>query len=86
MQDYVEHDEGGRELKAIVQLVDTYGPDRILSAVGRLSPEGKAKVTVPTAHKATGRVDFRTHRSGLQRPLRRRTTASSGCSATARPV
>lgn len=55
VQDYVEHDKGGQDLKAIVQLVDTYGPDQIISAVRRLSPEEQAKVTVSTAHKAKGR-------------------------------
>ncbi|MFE4594386.1 ATP-binding domain-containing protein [Streptomyces laurentii] len=38
-----------------MQLVDTYGPDEIISAVDRLSPEDKAQVTVSTAHKAKGR-------------------------------
>ena len=38
-----------------MQLVDTYGPDQIIAAVDRLSPEEKAQVTVSTAHKAKGR-------------------------------
>jgi hypothetical protein len=55
VQDYVEHDKSGQDLRAIVQLVDTHGPDEILSAVRRLSPEQQANVTVSTAHKAKGR-------------------------------
>jgi hypothetical protein len=55
VQDYVEHDESGRDLKGIVRLVDRYGPDRIIQAVGCLSPETDATVTVSTAHKAKGR-------------------------------
>lgn len=55
VQDYVEHDKAGQDLKAIVKLVDTYGPDQIIQAVDRLSAEEDAKVTVSTAHKAKGR-------------------------------
>jgi hypothetical protein len=55
VQDYAEHDKAGQDLKAIVQLVDTYGPEQIIEAVGRLSSEEDAKVTVSTAHKAKGR-------------------------------
>ncbi|PBC80233.1 MULTISPECIES: UvrD-helicase domain-containing protein [unclassified Streptomyces] len=55
VQEYAEQDKAGQDLKAIVQLVDTYGPDQIITAVDRLSPEEKAQVTVSTAHKAKGR-------------------------------
>lgn len=55
VQDYVEHDKGGQDLKAIVKLVDKYGPEQIQQAVNRLSTEENAKVTVSTAHKAKGR-------------------------------
>jgi UvrD-like helicase C-terminal domain len=55
VQDYVEHDKAGQDLKAIVKLVDEYGPDQIIHAVERLSDEANAKVTVSTAHKAKGR-------------------------------
>lgn len=55
VQDYVEHDKAGQDLKAIVKLVDEYGPDQIIHAVERLSDETHAKVTVSTAHKAKGR-------------------------------
>ncbi|WP_282698088.1 UvrD-helicase domain-containing protein [Streptomyces sp. CC208A] len=55
VQEYAEQDKAGQDLKAIVQLVDTYGPDQIIAAVDRLSPQEKAKVTVSTAHKAKGR-------------------------------
>ncbi|WP_315903476.1 UvrD-helicase domain-containing protein [Streptomyces violarus] len=55
VQEYAEQDKAAQDLKAIVQLVDTYGPDQIISAVDRLSPEQDAKVTVSTAHKAKGR-------------------------------
>ncbi len=55
VQEYAEQDKAGQDLKAIVQLVDAYGPDRIIEAVNRLSPEETAHVTVSTAHKAKGR-------------------------------
>ncbi|WUI03918.1 UvrD-helicase domain-containing protein [Spirillospora sp. NBC_00431] len=55
VQDYAEHDSAGQDLKAIVGLIDTYGPELILQAVDRLSPEQHARVTVSTAHKAKGR-------------------------------
>ncbi|MEU6151502.1 ATP-dependent helicase [Actinosynnema sp. NPDC047251] len=55
VQDYVENDKAGQDLKSIVRLVDKYGPEQVLRAVGRLSAEGDAKVVVSTAHKAKGR-------------------------------
>lgn len=55
VQDYVEHDQAGQDLKSIVKLVDKYGADQIIQAVERLSAEEHAKVTVSTAHKAKGR-------------------------------
>ncbi|WP_042373056.1 UvrD-helicase domain-containing protein [Streptacidiphilus neutrinimicus] len=55
VQEYVEQDSAGQDLKAIVQLVDAHGPEEILAAVQRLAPEEHAAVTVSTAHKAKGR-------------------------------
>ncbi|MEU1289773.1 UvrD-helicase domain-containing protein [Kitasatospora sp. NPDC005856] len=55
VQEYVEQDKAGQDLKAIVKLVDDYGPQVILKAVAQLSPEGDARVTVSTVHKAKGR-------------------------------
>lgn len=55
VQDYVDNDKAGQDLKAIVKLVDTHGPEEIIQAVNRLSTEEKAEVTVSTAHKAKGR-------------------------------
>ncbi|WP_344443722.1 hypothetical protein [Kitasatospora nipponensis] len=52
VQEYVEQDSAGSDLKAIVQLVDTHGPETILAAAQRLTPEEHARVTVSTAHKA----------------------------------
>ncbi|MFJ9127821.1 UvrD-helicase domain-containing protein [Streptomyces sp. NPDC102340] len=55
LQDYATHDPSGRDLQPLVDLVDTHGPDAILSAVTRLASEDTADVTVSTAHKAKGR-------------------------------
>ena len=55
VQEYAEQDSAGADLRAIVQLVDAHGPEEILAAVKRLSPEQDAAVTVSTAHKAKGR-------------------------------
>ncbi|ATL31496.1 putative DNA helicase [Streptomyces formicae] len=55
LQDYASHDPSGRDLQPLVDLVDTHGPDAILTAVAHLAPEGAADVTVSTAHKAKGR-------------------------------
>jgi hypothetical protein len=55
VQEYVENDAAGQDLKAIVQLVEKYGTDTIIQAVDRLSTESDANVTVSTAHKAKGR-------------------------------
>jgi AAA domain/UvrD-like helicase C-terminal domain len=55
VQEYAEHDTAGQDLKSIVALVDKYGEDAIIQAVGRLANEGDAKVTVSTVHKAKGR-------------------------------
>ncbi|HEU0090437.1 MAG TPA: UvrD-helicase domain-containing protein [Pseudonocardiaceae bacterium] len=55
VQEYVEQDKAGQDLKSIVKLVDKYGPDQIIQAVECLSAEEHAKVVVSTAHKAKGR-------------------------------
>lgn len=55
VQDYVDKDTAGQDLKSIVKLVDTYGTARLVHAVRCLSTETDARVTVSTAHKAKGR-------------------------------
>lgn len=68
VQDYVAMDEGGSDLRAMVKLIDDYGPDALISAVDRLVDEpsdagnkpmalttAKPDVIVSTAHKAKGR-------------------------------
>lgn len=55
VREYVDHDKAGMDLRAIVDLVDTYGAETILRAVKHLAPEDRARVVVSTVHKAKGR-------------------------------
>ncbi|WP_297621657.1 UvrD-helicase domain-containing protein [Nocardia sp.] len=55
LQDYAENDPAGADLAPLVALIDDHGVDVVLDAVGRLSSESVAEVTVSTAHKAKGR-------------------------------
>jgi UvrD-like helicase C-terminal domain len=55
VQEYVEQDADGSDLKVFVQLIDTYGPEVVIDIIDRLSPEETAEVVVSTAHKAKGR-------------------------------
>jgi hypothetical protein len=55
VQEYVEQDAGGSDLKVFVQLIDTYGPEVVIDIIDRLSREEAAEVVVSTAHKAKGR-------------------------------
>ncbi|MFF4590465.1 UvrD-helicase domain-containing protein [Streptomyces sp. NPDC001388] len=55
LQDYAAHDPAGRDVQPFVDLVDTHGPDAILTAVDQLTDEQHANVTVSTAHTAKGR-------------------------------
>lgn len=55
VQEYVEHDAAGADLKVAVKLIDDHGPDAIMDAIDKAVPEGSGEVTVSTAHKAKGR-------------------------------
>ncbi|MFF2654551.1 UvrD-helicase domain-containing protein [Streptomyces sp. NPDC058045] len=55
VQEYAQQDSAAAELKAIVELVDAYGPQQIISVVNQLAAEAKAEVVVSTVHKAKGR-------------------------------
>ncbi|MEQ7125341.1 UvrD-helicase domain-containing protein [Actinopolymorpha sp. B11F2] len=55
VQDYVDNDHGGADLKVFVRLIDSHGPDTVIAAVDKAVDEGRARVTVSTAHKAKGR-------------------------------
>jgi superfamily I DNA/RNA helicase len=55
VQEYVDQDASGSDLKVFVQLIDTYGPEVVIDIMDRLIPEEAAEVVVSTAHKAKGR-------------------------------
>lgn len=55
VQEYAEHDPAGSDLKVVVDLIDSHGPDVVIDTVDRLSSERTADVVLSTAHKAKGR-------------------------------
>lgn len=75
LQDYVEHDPSGSDLKVFVELIDTYGAESVIATMDQLADERQADVVVSTAHKAKGRewqrvriaADFREPREGEKR-------------------
>lgn len=54
VQNYVEQDEQGGDLKLLVGLVDEFGVEAIVSNLSRAVPPHAADVTVSTAHKSKG--------------------------------
>lgn len=55
VQDYVDHDSAGADLKTFVRLIDAHGPDVVIDAMDRLTDESAADLVVSTAHRAKGR-------------------------------
>ncbi|MEU3162922.1 UvrD-helicase domain-containing protein [Streptosporangium sp. NPDC006930] len=55
VKDYAEHDAGGQDLKTLVKLIDSYGPDAVIKVVDQLVDEHNATIIISTAHKAKGR-------------------------------
>lgn len=56
VQDYVESEEdGARDLKVFVRLIDDHGPAALIAAANALTQEDRADLVVSTAHKAKGR-------------------------------
>lgn len=55
VQQYVEQDPAGSELRLMVGLVDKFSVAVILSALDDMVPEARADLIVSTAHKAKGR-------------------------------
>ncbi|MFE6891985.1 UvrD-helicase domain-containing protein [Streptomyces sp. NPDC057694] len=55
VQEYAGQDSAAADLKAIVELVDTYGPQQIIRTVQCMTDEAQARVVVSTVHKAKGR-------------------------------
>ena len=55
VMDYVENDEGGSDLRSMVNLVDSFGVEAILQVCANARPEDRAEVVLSTAHKSKGR-------------------------------
>lgn len=55
VQDYVEHDANGSDLRLLVDLIDEFGADRIIDGLAMCTEERWADVVLSTAHKAKGR-------------------------------
>ncbi len=55
VQDYVEQEASGSDLRTFVKLIDAHGTQSVIAAMRRLADERRADVVVSTAHKAKGR-------------------------------
>lgn len=55
LQDYVDNDAAGRDLKPFVDLIDSYGASAVLAAIDAMVDEKNCDTVVSTAHKAKGR-------------------------------
>ncbi|MBF6272887.1 ATP-dependent helicase [Nocardia nova] len=56
LQDYVDNDHGGRDLRPLVDLIDEHGVETILDTVDHLAhSEDDADIVVSTAHRSKGR-------------------------------
>lgn len=75
VQEYVDQDEQGSELRLMVTLVNDFGVPTILSALDSMTREDAAELIVSTAHKSKGRewdsvrlaTDFTITRDGESR-------------------
>jgi superfamily I DNA/RNA helicase len=55
VQEYVQRDSEGADLAMLVRLVDEFGTDALIGALGNMPSEANADVTISTAHKSKGR-------------------------------
>lgn len=55
VQEYVDHDRQGDELRLLVNLVDRFGAGVIVGAIQSMPREDDADLVISTAHKAKGR-------------------------------
>jgi superfamily I DNA/RNA helicase len=53
--DYVKNDDGGADLRSMVNMIDLYGVKEIVGVCERAVSEDRADVVLSTAHKAKGR-------------------------------
>lgn len=55
VQQYVQEDPQGSDLKLLVDLIDEFGADVIVDALAKMPDEREADLVVSTAHKSKGR-------------------------------
>lgn len=55
VQEYVDQDEQGGDLRLLVKLIDEFGVEPIVEALERMPSEKQADLIVSTAHKSKGR-------------------------------
>lgn len=55
LQEYVETDSAGADLKPFVDLIDSHGTAAVLEAIDALVDEKRCNTVVSTAHKSKGR-------------------------------
>lgn len=55
VQDYVDNDPNGSELKLLVELCDEFGADVIVAELQRCTDERRAELVLSTAHRSKGR-------------------------------
>ncbi|KJK55194.1 UvrD-helicase domain-containing protein [Saccharothrix sp. ST-888] len=55
VRQYAGEEADGADLRVLVKLIDDHGPQAIIAATERLTPEGQADITVSTAHRSKGR-------------------------------
>lgn len=55
VQEYVEEDSGGSDIKVLVNMIDSHGTEKIKLIADMAVPEKVADIIISTAHKAKGR-------------------------------
>ncbi len=53
--DYVQNDDGGSDLRSLVNIIDSYGIAAVLKVCANATTEANADVVLSTAHKSKGR-------------------------------
>lgn len=55
VQQYVQQDAGGEDLRLFVKLIDNFGSAAIVAGLERMASEERADVVISTAHRSKGR-------------------------------
>lgn len=55
VQAYTKEEEGGEDLRLLVNLMDMFGSEAIVAGIEKMPKEDRAEVTISTAHRSKGR-------------------------------